>query len=577
MTDPTRLEQLAMEISDGASVDWSSIGNGDPQAGRGPQVVLENLRAIDRIASTLRKQPGAVDPAQVRALNESFGDWLVEPAGSGSSPLQSGDTWGELEIREKLGSGAYADVFLAFDPALQRQVALKLFRFKDPELQLRMLAEGRRLARLDHPNVVRVHGAAGHDGLTGLWMEYLDGENLGEHLEGRSRFSTGEAALAGMEICKALAAIHEAGLLHRDVKLENVVRTRDGRLVLADLGSGMEIGDQLPAPVGTPLYLAPEILAGGSASRQSDLYGLGVALFRLATGRYPYPAANIAELILAQRAGLAPSVLDLRPGADPAFATIVSRLLAADPGERFGSAGEVYSALQGLITDQGSKRAGIRTAAGAVSLAVSLALVLVVLWNARSAPGPDQRFDYDLVLQTSRTGEPAVSLSGGEALYLGDTLSISLATGSAMYVYVFSEDDQGRAYGLYPIAAIGQQNPLPAGGPHPLPGTHNGQELSWRVDSLAGAERVHVVLSPNRPVDIESEYLKLPSPALPELSSSMFRSRGMGSLASAVPPEAASLAPLMQAVRVQTGEAQAAESPVHRVFEFRNLGERPHD
>ena len=166
-------------------------------------------------------------------------------------------------------------------------VALKLLKSSKakPDLSNQILHEARRLARVRHPNVVTVHGADNNDGRVGFWMDLIEGHTLSE-LVAQGRLSSGEAIHIGQELCLALAAVHGAELIHRDVKAQNVMRASDGgRIILMDFGAG-EFIDQRPGAsrIGTPLYLAPELWAGGTASIRSDIYSLGVLLFFLVTG-----------------------------------------------------------------------------------------------------------------------------------------------------------------------------------------------------------------------------------------------------------------------------------------------------
>ena len=156
---------------------------------------------------------------------------------------------------------------------------------------MRLLEEARRLARVRHTHVVQVYGAEQHDGRVGLWMELVRGESLEQTVQTRGVFGAREAALIGLDLCAALAAVHGAGLLHRDVKAQNVMRESGGRLVLMDFGTGEELSGTNRL-VGTPLYLAPEIFRGQRASVQSDLYSVGVLLFYLVTGKFPVNAAR---------------------------------------------------------------------------------------------------------------------------------------------------------------------------------------------------------------------------------------------------------------------------------------------
>jgi TolB-like protein/Flp pilus assembly protein TadD len=185
-------------------------------------------------------------------------------------------------------------------------------------------------------------------------MELIRGATLEQRLQQQGPFSAQEASLVGTDLCAALAAVHGAGLIHRDVKSQNVMREDGGRIVLMDLGTGREIDAgrlYMPDLVGTPLYLAPEIFAGGSASVQSDLYSLGVLLYHLVTGSYPVRAATIEELQerLANRKTV--RLRDARPDLPTAFVRVVERAMASDPDQRYESAGALEADLLQALDD----------------------------------------------------------------------------------------------------------------------------------------------------------------------------------------------------------------------------------
>jgi len=197
-------------------------------------------------------------------------------------PAPEGPRWGQLVLLDKVGEGAFGEVYRAWDVVLEREVALKLMRAADEDPAL--LREARMLARLRHPNVVTVYGADRHDGRSGVWMDFIEGETLAAIVEDRGSFGALEALLVGLDVCGALAAAHQSGLLHRDIKAQNVMRERGGRIVLMDFGLGHETAAGEPSDFGgTPLYMAPELLEGGPATVRCDLYAVGVLLFHLVT------------------------------------------------------------------------------------------------------------------------------------------------------------------------------------------------------------------------------------------------------------------------------------------------------
>ena len=209
--------------------------------------------------------------------------------------------WGPLVVYEKVGRGSFGDVYRAWDPRLDREVALKLI----PEdisagAPSPVVEEGRLLARVRHPNVMVVYGAERIEGRIGIWTEYIRGETLASEVARRGPLPAEEAVRIGADVCAALAAVHAAGLLHRDVKAQNILRDASGRIVLGDFGTGVELADDAgvsdPQIAGTPLYLAPEVIEGEPATIASDLYGVGVLLFFLVSGAYPVRGRTLAEI-----------------------------------------------------------------------------------------------------------------------------------------------------------------------------------------------------------------------------------------------------------------------------------------
>src|SRR5262249_7154147 len=261
-------------------------------------------------------------------------------------------SWAHLELIERLGGGTFGEVYRAWDRHLEREVALKLLRAEraDEDLNTSRIAnEGRLLARVRHANVVCVHRVAVHDERVGLWMELVRGITLEEQLVASGPLSASEAALIGIDVCRALASIHAAGLIHRDVKAQNVMREAGGRIVLMDLGTGREADARISRDVrelaGTPLYLAPEIFVGSAASARTDLYSLGVLLYHVVTGLSPVRAANVEQLEAQHAGGASIRLRDARADLPTAFVRVIDRAVAAEPAKRYESAGAFEAAL----------------------------------------------------------------------------------------------------------------------------------------------------------------------------------------------------------------------------------------
>ena len=256
--------------------------------------------------------------------------------------------WGPLEIEARIGEGSFGTVYRARDPKLDLDVALKVLHSAGTPVRLSILEEGRRLARLRHPNIVRIYGLDEFRGAIGLRMELVSGRSLHRLVKEGSPYGPQQAISIGIDVCHALAAVHRAGIIHRDVKAQNVMCEESGRIVLMDLGSGLEVGGAA-APVarltGTPLYAAPELLAGAGASAATDLYAVGVLLFFCVSGVYPIEAGSLEELREAHAAGRRRTLRQVAPGVSEAFATVVERALSANPSGRHFSANALARAL----------------------------------------------------------------------------------------------------------------------------------------------------------------------------------------------------------------------------------------
>jgi serine/threonine protein kinase len=328
------LLDVAMAVADGEKVDWASVHS---SASGHDAPALEQLRVIAEIAAVHRERPeGASGTAPMAAA----------PARA-TRPDPSGPRWGPLLVLEKLGAGSFGEVFRAWDTTLDREVALKLLRARGRPSDS-ITREGQLLARVSHANVMAVYGAQEIDGRIGIWGEFLRGRTLSQIVRQEGPLSADEATVVGESLCRALAAAHRAGLLHRDVKAQNVMRENGGRIVLMDFGLGRDLNDAGgPDLAGTPAYLAPELLRGERASARSDLYSLGVLLFHLVTGSFPVVGKSLDDLTARHARGERQRLQDLRPDLPAAFVQVVERATAADPGQRFDSSGAMQAALAG--------------------------------------------------------------------------------------------------------------------------------------------------------------------------------------------------------------------------------------
>ncbi|PYQ02712.1 MAG: hypothetical protein DMF82_15300 [Acidobacteria bacterium] len=313
-----------------------------------------------------------------------------------------GKRWGPLVVLEKLDSGGFGDVFRALDPSLGREVALKLLRPRPGSRETSsdtVIREGQLLARVKHPNVMTVYGAQEIDGQVGIWGEFLKGRTFADIVRNDGPFSAQETLVFAEAICHALGAVHRAGLLHRDVKAQNVMRETGGRIVLMDFGLGRDVKAHAAAGAldiaGTPRYLAPELFLGMPASIQTDIYSVGVLMFFLVAGSFPVNEGTFEALAAAHREGKRQRLEDLRPDLPPAFVQVVERALAADPAQRFESSGALQGALaaagQPLVFSSASRRpsrmARIVAVVGALVL-LTASIVAIKRWPRSPTPAP---------------------------------------------------------------------------------------------------------------------------------------------------------------------------------------------
>jgi hypothetical protein len=337
--DDDRVIQIAEAIADGSPVHWPSEGDLEtPELGD----TLRELRVIEELAAVHR-----------RVLDNScasLGD--VMSAARPQSPRPEGVPWGPLLVLDEVGGGSFGKVYRARDPVLDHEVALKRLRLPAHASSTQaasIVREGQLLARVRHQNVITVHGACEINGEIGIWMEFVRGKTLERLVQDEGQMSAQEASVVGESLCRALAAVHQAGVLHRDVKASNVMREAGGRIVMLDFGTGTEAeldGQGGPRRLaGTPLYMAPELFEAGLASVQSDLYSLGVLLFYLVTGTYPVQGKSLAEVRQAHQVGRRRLLSDERPDLPRNFVTVVERALCRSPEDRYQSAGAMLHDL----------------------------------------------------------------------------------------------------------------------------------------------------------------------------------------------------------------------------------------
>ncbi|HLX62195.1 MAG TPA: protein kinase [Planctomycetota bacterium] len=299
----------------------------------------------------------------------SFGDFLVSrgmlarmavdtiEADTGE-PLQSVDTLGDFELVEHLGEGASGAVFKALQKSLNREVAVKILNTdiaQDDEAVEQFLREARAVAQLNHPNVVHGYFVGTDHGLNYFAMELLDGGSTRQLMEAEGgRLSEKRALEIVQQAALGLKAAHARGILHRDVKPDNILLTADGVAKLTDLGIAQVVRTTTDTGTfaGSPPYVAPEIIKGTALNDpRSDIYSLGATLFELLIGAPPFLADDPQEILRMHLDDEPLDVKALRPELNPRTATLVKLMLVKDPEHRALSAEIVANAIARILQE----------------------------------------------------------------------------------------------------------------------------------------------------------------------------------------------------------------------------------
>src|SRR5437868_4917118 len=263
-----------------------------------------------------------------------------------SRPPQPGDLIADrYELEELVGTGGMSTVFRARDVQLDRRVALKILHehfADDPEYLERFRREARAVARLSHPNIVTVIDRGDDGGRQFIVFEHVEGENLKELVLRSGRLSVRRALELALPIADGLAFAHDHGLVHRDVKPQNILLSRDGEVKVTDFGIArslhMEHGvTQTGTVLGTGEYLAPEQASGKPVSPATDVYSLGVVIWELLAGDVPFVGDNFVAVALRHVNEPPPHLRERRPDVSPRLDAAVQRALAKDPARRFPS------------------------------------------------------------------------------------------------------------------------------------------------------------------------------------------------------------------------------------------------
>jgi eukaryotic-like serine/threonine-protein kinase len=333
---------------------------------------------------------------------------------------------GRYELEQVVGTGGMSTVWRARDLLLERNVAIKILHARygeDDEYVERFKREARAVAQLSHPNIVTVIDRGQDRERQFIVFELVEGQNLKQVLDRRGALPIGEVVELALEIGRGLAFAHERGIVHRDVKPQNVLLNGDGRAKVTDFGIARSLNvergiTQAGTVMGTSNYIAPEQASGERVDTQSDVYAMGCVLFELLTGEVPFPGDNFVAVALQHLNEPPPSVLDRRPDAPPRIAWLVDRALAKNPADR-PSMDELVAELEAtrdpsqatVVLPRGVPRRGripwpiVLALVGILLIAAAVAGALFFSGNV-DVPGGEPSSPQPVVLTAVRSHDP---------------------------------------------------------------------------------------------------------------------------------------------------------------------------
>jgi serine/threonine-protein kinase len=265
---------------------------------------------------------------------------------------------GRFEVEELVGHGGMSSVYKARDALLERHVALKILHEQytaDDDFVERFKREARSVAQLQHPNIVTVIDRGEEDGRQYIVFEYVEGENLKELVVRKGRLDIREALEVALEVAHGLAFAHQQGIVHRDVKPQNVLLNGDGHAKVTDFGIARTIEvdsvTQTGTVLGTSNYIAPEQATGKHVDAHSDVYALGAVLYELLAGDVPFPGESFVAVAMKHVHEPPPNLLEVRGDVPPRVAAAIDRALAKNPEERFPTMDAFAEELEACLVD----------------------------------------------------------------------------------------------------------------------------------------------------------------------------------------------------------------------------------
>ncbi|MDP3774406.1 MAG: protein kinase, partial [Gemmatimonadales bacterium] len=322
------------------------------------RAMMEELKAKQQLVEFLSTRSGEVTQPIYTAGGDVASATMVRSVASKTGMLEPGATFANrYEVKGILGVGGMGVVYRAWDTELGEPVAIKTLKTDemagDPAALQRFKDEIRLARKITHRNVVRTHDIGEVDGLYYITMEFVEGQSLKHLIQSRGSLPINVALTVGKQLCRALEVAHEQGVIHRDIKPQNLIVEPSGTLKVMDFGIARlavrtEGVTQAGMAIGTPEYMAPEQLLGGDVDFRADLYAAGAVLFESLTGRPPFVADSPITLVAKQLEETPQSPRALNADVPESLAALVLRALSKEPGKRFQSAAELHDALDAI-------------------------------------------------------------------------------------------------------------------------------------------------------------------------------------------------------------------------------------
>jgi serine/threonine-protein kinase len=425
----------------------------------------------------------------------AFGDSLpkgVSPVDPGEGTQPGFQQVGRYQILERIGRGAMATVYKAYDPEINRTLALKFLQpdlCVDEEHRSRFVREAKAAGGLSHPNIVTVFDVGEIQGRPYIAMELLEGTPLSELMRPGAGMPIRDVVEIGIQLARALDYAHSKGIFHRDIKPSNIMRLKDGNTIkVTDFGIARIDGGEdtqhtrVGTVLGTPQYMSPEQAMGEKVDGRSDLFSVGVVLYQLLAGHAPFEATSIVTL--AHRiAKVDPTPIEKqRRDTPPALRRVVERCLKKQPDKRFQNGRELATALAKFIREindeadsQGRPRiVPLRvkwTIMMAVVVAVTMALTATVVVQRQYAAMMGQMIDYGASLAKFLAAENAVAALAGEWVAIDVSVQEMLRTQDFHSITIV--DRKGTVQVSNDPAQVGQPYRAPPGA-EPAPSRANG-------------------------------------------------------------------------------------------------------